>query len=135
MSMAKDWARNGSAIFLDPKGELFKYTARNFRRVYRLDLADPRMSDRWNFVPACRGDAELSHEIASIVVGFDFKMISIGESGICYFSVELRRITRRKCGSCDAPGGLHGLSGPNMRRRSVKGGARRRPLWKCCLLS
>jgi type IV secretory pathway TraG/TraD family ATPase VirD4 len=72
MSMAKDWARNGSAIFLDPKGELFKYTARNFRRVYRLDLADPRMSDRWNFVPACRGDAELSHEIASIVVGFDF---------------------------------------------------------------
>ena len=72
MSMAKDWAKNGSAIFLDPKGELFKYTARNFRRVYRLDLADPRMSDRWNFVPACRGDAELSHEIASIVVGFDF---------------------------------------------------------------
>jgi type IV secretion system protein VirD4 len=72
MSMAKDWARNGSAIFLDPKGELFKYTARSFRRVYRLDLADPRMSDRWNFVPTCRGDAELSHEIASIVVGFDF---------------------------------------------------------------
>ncbi len=72
MSMAKDWARNGSAIFLDPKGELFKYTARHFRRIYRLDLGDPRMSDRWNFVPACRGDAELSHEIASIVVGFDF---------------------------------------------------------------
>ncbi len=72
MSMAKDWARNGSAIFLDPKGELFKYTARHFRRVYRLDLADPRLSDRWNFVPACKGDAELSHEIASIVVGFDF---------------------------------------------------------------
>src|SRR5262244_1584024 len=72
MSMAKDWSRNGSAIFLDPKGELFKYTARYFRRIYRLDLADPRMSDRWNFVPACRGDAELSHEIASIVVGFDF---------------------------------------------------------------
>jgi hypothetical protein len=72
MSMAKDWARSGSAIFLDPKGELFKYTARRFRRVYRLDLADPRMSDRWNFVPACRGAAELSHEIASIVVGFDF---------------------------------------------------------------
>ncbi|HEU0180203.1 MAG TPA: type IV secretory system conjugative DNA transfer family protein [Blastocatellia bacterium] len=72
MSMAKDWARSGSAIFLDPKGELFKYTAKHFRRVYRLDLADPRMSDRWNFVPACRGDAELSHEIASIIVGFDF---------------------------------------------------------------
>jgi hypothetical protein len=57
---------------MDPKGELFKYTARHFRRIYRLDLADPRLSDRWNFVPACRGDAELAHEIASIVVGFDF---------------------------------------------------------------
>ncbi len=72
MSMAKDWARNGSAIFLDPKGELFKYTARHFRHIYRLDLADPRMSDRWNFVPACKSEAELAHEIASIVVGFDF---------------------------------------------------------------
>jgi type IV secretion system protein VirD4 len=72
MSMARDWARGGSAVFLDPKGELFKYTARHFRRVYRLDLADPRLSDRWNFVPACKGDAELAAEIASIVVGFDF---------------------------------------------------------------
>ena len=71
MSMAKDWSRRGSAIFLDPKGELFRYTARHFKRVYRLDLADPRLSDRWNFVPPCRGDAELAHEIASIVVGYD----------------------------------------------------------------
>jgi type IV secretory pathway TraG/TraD family ATPase VirD4 len=71
MPMAKDWARGGSAIFLDPKGELFKYTARYFKRAYRLDLAEPHFSDRWNFVPACMGDAELAHEIASIVVGFD----------------------------------------------------------------
>src|SRR5262245_5928883 len=46
MSMAKDWSRDGSAIFLDPKGELVKYTARYFRRIYRLDLPDPRRSDR-----------------------------------------------------------------------------------------
>ena len=71
MSMAKDWSRSGSAIFLDPKGELFKHTARHFRRVYRLDLAQPWHSDRWNFVPSCKGDAELAHEIASIVVGYD----------------------------------------------------------------
>ncbi|MFN0087144.1 MAG: type IV secretory system conjugative DNA transfer family protein, partial [Blastocatellia bacterium] len=71
MSMARDWAREGSAIFLDPKGELFKHTARHFRRVYRLDLAEPRFSDRWNFTPSCAGDAELAHEIASIIVGFD----------------------------------------------------------------
>lgn len=71
MSMAKDWASHGSAIFLDPKGELFAYTAQHFKRIYRLDLADPRYSDRWNFVPACKGDAELAHEIASIIVGYD----------------------------------------------------------------
>jgi type IV secretory pathway TraG/TraD family ATPase VirD4 len=71
MSMAKDWARHGSAIFLDPKGELFSYTAQHFSRIYRLDLADPRLSDRWNFVPACKGDAELAHEVASIIVGYD----------------------------------------------------------------
>ena len=72
MSMAREWSRTGSAIFLDPKGELFRHTARHFRRVYRLDLADPRYSDRWNFVPACSGDGELANEIASIVVGFDY---------------------------------------------------------------
>jgi type IV secretory pathway TraG/TraD family ATPase VirD4 len=71
MSIAKDWARHGSAIFLDPKGELFAYTAQHFKRVYRLDLADPKYSDRWNFVPACKGDAELAHEVASIIVGYD----------------------------------------------------------------
>jgi type IV secretory pathway TraG/TraD family ATPase VirD4 len=71
MSIARDWARHGSAIFLDPKGELYAYTARHFKRVYRLDLADPKYSDRWNFVPACKGDAELAHEVASIIVGYD----------------------------------------------------------------
>jgi type IV secretion system protein VirD4 len=71
MSMARDWSRRGSAIFLDPKGEMYTHTARYFKRVYRLDLADPRLSDRWNFVPACKGDAELAAEIASIIVGYD----------------------------------------------------------------
>ncbi len=71
MPMARDWANQGSAIFLDPKGELFKHTACHFRRRYRVDLSDPRLSDRWNFVSACKGDAETAHEIASIIVGFD----------------------------------------------------------------
>jgi len=71
MTMAEDWSPSGSAIFLDPKGELFAYTARHFKRLYRLDLANPELSDRWNFVPACRGDAELAHEIASIIIGYD----------------------------------------------------------------
>jgi len=71
MSMARDWSRTGSAIFLDPKGELFKHTARHFKRVYSLDLARPWLSDRWNFLPACKNDAELAHEVASIIVGYD----------------------------------------------------------------
>jgi type IV secretory pathway TraG/TraD family ATPase VirD4 len=79
MTMARDWAGWGSAIFLDPKGELFKHTARHFSRVYRLDLAEPWFSDRWNFVPACAGDAELAHEIASIVVGFDYNKFYNGD--------------------------------------------------------
>jgi len=71
MTMARDWSYTGSAIFLDPKGELFKHTAHHFRSIYRLDLAQPWLSDRWNFLPACKGDAELAHEIAAIIVGFD----------------------------------------------------------------
>ena len=27
--------------------------------------------DDWNFLPDCMGDAELAHEVASIIVGFD----------------------------------------------------------------
>ncbi|HKQ05592.1 MAG TPA: type IV secretory system conjugative DNA transfer family protein [Blastocatellia bacterium] len=79
MTMARDWSRTGSAIFLDPKGELFKHTARHFRTVYRLDLAQPWLSDRWNFVPACKGDAELAHEVASIIVGFDANKVYNGD--------------------------------------------------------
>src|SRR5262245_766575 len=44
MSTARDWAKRASAIFLVTRGELFKFTARHFRRIYRLDLADPRLS-------------------------------------------------------------------------------------------
>lgn len=71
MNMARDWSFTGSAVFLDPKGELYKHTAQYFKRIYRLDLAEPWHSDRWNFIPDCLGDAELAHEIASIIVGFD----------------------------------------------------------------
>lgn len=79
MSMARDWSRTGSAIFLDPKGELFKHTARHFRRVYRLDLAKPWLSDRWNFIPSCKNDAEVAHEVASIIVGFDANKVYNGD--------------------------------------------------------
>ncbi len=65
----RDWAKSGSTIVLDPKGELFEQTASNYEHVYRLDLMDPSYSDSWNFVPDCKGNAELAHQIASIIVG------------------------------------------------------------------
>jgi type IV secretory pathway TraG/TraD family ATPase VirD4 len=60
-----------SAVIIDPKGELFAYTAHYFRRVYRLDFADPRYSDRWNFVPQCRGNKEFAHTMAKLMLGPD----------------------------------------------------------------
>jgi type IV secretory pathway TraG/TraD family ATPase VirD4 len=64
----RDWATHGSTIVLDPNGELFEQTASLYQRVYRLDLTDPTRSDHWNFVPDCKGNARLAHEIASIIV-------------------------------------------------------------------
>jgi hypothetical protein len=41
---------------------------RGFENVYRIDLQNPECSDRWNFLPACRHNAELAHEAASIIL-------------------------------------------------------------------
>ncbi|MGH9762801.1 MAG: type IV secretory system conjugative DNA transfer family protein, partial [Blastocatellia bacterium] len=65
----RNWATSGSTIVLDPKGELFEQTASHYRHVYRLDLMDPSHSDYWNFLPDCKANAELAHQIASIIVG------------------------------------------------------------------
>jgi type IV secretion system protein VirD4 len=65
----RNWAKLGSTIVLDPKGELFEQTSTRYRCVYRLDLMDTAKSDYWNFVPDCKGNAELAHQIASIIVG------------------------------------------------------------------
>ena len=64
----RDWATRGSTIVLDPKGELYEQTASHYQHVYRLDLIDPSRSDYWNFVPDCKDNARLAHEIASIIV-------------------------------------------------------------------
>ena len=59
MHMLRDWSASGSAIVLDPKGELYEQTAYRYRNVYRLDLPHPEISDRWNFVPSCKGGETL----------------------------------------------------------------------------
>lgn len=70
MTFLRNWASSGSTIVLDPKGELFEETASLYQHVYRLDLMDPSRSDCWNFLPHCKGNAELAHQIASIIIGF-----------------------------------------------------------------
>ena len=73
MTFLRNWASSGSTIVLDPKGELFEETASLYQHVYRLDLLDlmdPSRSDCWNFLPQCKGNAELAHQIASIIIGF-----------------------------------------------------------------
>jgi type IV secretion system protein VirD4 len=62
------WAQTGSVVVLDPKGELYDQTAYLFRNVYRLDLQSPERSDRWNFLPACKENAEYAHKVASLIL-------------------------------------------------------------------
>lgn len=64
----KAWAGTGSVIVLDPKGELYDQTAYLFRNVYRLDLQTPARTDRWNFLPACKENAESAHKVASLIL-------------------------------------------------------------------
>jgi type IV secretory pathway TraG/TraD family ATPase VirD4 len=71
MTWLRAWSATGSAIVLDPKGELYDQTAHKFENVYRIDFQQPERSDRWNFLPSCRHNAELAHEAASIILHVD----------------------------------------------------------------
>lgn len=62
------WAGTGSVIVLDPKGELYDQTAHLFRNVYRVDLQKPERTDRWNFLPACKNNAEYAHKVAAMIL-------------------------------------------------------------------
>ena len=60
-----------STVIIDPKGELFEYCARYFRRVYRIDFQNPECSDRWNFISQCDGNKEYAHMMATIMLGLE----------------------------------------------------------------
>lgn len=68
-NMVRDIAAGGSAIIVDPKGELFEETARAFRKVYRLNLLDPSCSDLWNFMPRCANDPGFADAMARAIIG------------------------------------------------------------------
>ncbi|MGB8507036.1 MAG: type IV secretory system conjugative DNA transfer family protein [Pyrinomonadaceae bacterium] len=72
MNYLRCLARSGwSSVIIDPKGELFEYCARYFRRVYRLDFQNPECSDRWNFILQCKGNKEYAHMMATIMLGLE----------------------------------------------------------------
>jgi type IV secretory pathway TraG/TraD family ATPase VirD4 len=71
MSMLRYLARHGSAIAFDPKGELYEQTAMDYRTFYRLDLINPAQSDRWNFMPLCRGNAFFANSLAGMMLSLE----------------------------------------------------------------
>ena len=71
MSMLRFLAKHGSTIAFDPKGELYEQTAMDYRTFYRLDLINPAQSDRWNFMPQCRGNAFFANSIAGMMLSLE----------------------------------------------------------------
>jgi type IV secretion system protein VirD4 len=79
MNILRDVSRGASAIVLDPKGELYEQTAHYFNDVYRLDLLKPESSDRWNFVPDCKGDSEFASQMAATMIGLEGTKHSVAD--------------------------------------------------------
>ncbi|MDX6577849.1 MAG: type secretion system protein VirD4 [Blastocatellia bacterium] len=79
MNILRDVSRGASAIVLDPKGELYEQTAHYFNDVYRLDLLNPESSDRWNFVPDCKGDSEFASQMAATIIGLEGTKHSVAD--------------------------------------------------------
>jgi type IV secretion system protein VirD4 len=71
MSMLRYLAQHGSTIAFDPKGELYEQTAMDYRTFYRLDLINPANSDRWNFMPLCRGSAFFANSLAGMMLSLE----------------------------------------------------------------
>lgn len=71
MSMLRYLAQHGSTIAFDPKGELYEQTAMDYRTHYRLDLINPAQSDRWNFMPMCRGNAFVANSLAGMMLSLE----------------------------------------------------------------
>lgn len=71
MSMLRYLAAHGSTIAFDPKGELYEQTAMDYRTFYRLDLINPAQSDRWNFMPMCRGNAFFANSLAGMMLSLE----------------------------------------------------------------
>lgn len=66
-----DWSPFGSAVVMDPKGELFRRTAHLFEQVFVLNLEDAKFTDHWNCLADVFDNPLRAAEISNILVGFD----------------------------------------------------------------
>lgn len=71
MWIARYWARVGGSVLLDIKGELYEYCAHYFGKVYRLDLQNSEYSDHFDLFGPCKGNAEVSSDVANYILGVD----------------------------------------------------------------
>ena len=71
MTILQEWAKGGSAIILDPKGELYEQTAHLYEDAFCINLSDPSQSDRWNFIPDCAGNVRVAREIGFLLASAD----------------------------------------------------------------
>ena len=69
MTIARQWARFGSAVILDIKRELYKYTAHAYSNVYSLDLIRPESSARLDLLGPCKDNPEFAEELAALIIG------------------------------------------------------------------
>lgn len=69
MNIARQWAPFGSAVILDIKRELYKYTAHAYSKVYTLDLIRPESSARLDLLGPCKENPEFAEELAALIIG------------------------------------------------------------------
>lgn len=68
LSTVRQFARYGGMLAIDPKGELYEYSAYEYNNYYRLDLKDPEFSDYFDLFGACRGNATLAGKVAHFLM-------------------------------------------------------------------
>jgi type IV secretory pathway TraG/TraD family ATPase VirD4 len=64
LNVIRQFAQYGGMLAIDPKGELFEYSAYEYNNYYRLDLKDPEFSDYFDLFGACRGNPTLAGKVA-----------------------------------------------------------------------
>lgn len=68
MNVVRDFARFGGAAILDPKGEIYQYTAHYFSKVARFDMNEPEFTDFFSLFGPCRNDSVLAGKVAHILI-------------------------------------------------------------------